>query len=805
MSVDMTWASGDRLAVRGSDWRVIRTTAFTDCAALDLSSEGSADTRTLLLPFDRPRPVSSLRPKVVSRRRWAHEVSALVRASHPFGGLHFCPPAIRLLPFQLEPALAILRHGALRLLIADDVGLGKTVEAGLVVREVAKADHLSRTLIVCPSSVRGQWAQELHSLFGLPSVNADAAWLRRATRELPADVNPWSIPGIYLASMDFVKRPEALRPLEDVRWDLLVVDEAHAATPASHRRAAVHALGCRSRRLILLTATPHSGDDDQFEALCSLGVGPHAPPLVIFSRSRSETPLGNPALRSTVLSVRPAETESRTHALLEAYTTRVWAESTRRRDRRGELVATVLRKRALSSPASLALSLRRRLQLLTDDTPAQAQLFLPWGDEEVQEDAAPDSVLAAAGLEDAAEERRLLMALAETAEMAGRDESKVRVLLRLLKRVREPAIVFSEYRDTAERLRGQLVDAGHRVCLLHGGLAPHERASSIGAFNAGGFVLVATDAASEGLNLHHACRLVVHFELPWTPSRIHQRCGRVNRIGQIRRVHEIALVANHTSEQLVLAPLLRRASKASAFSRTSLMSQLTESHVAAHVVAGAPLERSSVTARHWPAVTAMNLADEARAEVARLELLRRVDYDRRPRRARARAAGLPIARSKRRARGRTIDLVASVCLREPGGPTFDCSLVFVRLEGTAIRCDRLREQAAQLLERVEPAVRRVVDRLVEERLATVRPLRASVQEALRRREADMEGELGSTARQLVQAGLFDRRAMRATARRDRSTEALQEDRAARLREVGTTAASTEAKCDVRAMLVGGCA
>ena len=161
----MMWRPGDRVVVRGTDWQVVRSTLFGNCEALDLSNDYSLSARTLLLPFDRPRYATVPLPRVVSRRRWAHEVSALVRASHPYGGLHFCPPAIRLLPYQLEPALAVLRHGALRLLVADDVGLGKTVEAGLIVREVALADRLSRTLIVCPSGLRGQWAAELQSLF----------------------------------------------------------------------------------------------------------------------------------------------------------------------------------------------------------------------------------------------------------------------------------------------------------------------------------------------------------------------------------------------------------------------------------------------------------------------------------------------------------------------------------------------------------------------------------------------------------------------------------------------------------------
>jgi superfamily II DNA or RNA helicase len=845
----MTWLSGDRLTARGGAFRVLRCTPFRDCSLLDLSSETSADTRSLLLPFDRPRPIPARRPLVVSRRAWAHQVSRLLRTSHPFGGLQFCPPAIRLLPYQLEPALASLRHGALRLLVADDVGLGKTVEAGLVVREVAMAAPLSRTLIVCPASVREQWAQELATLFGLTPVIADAAWLRRAARELPADVNPWAVPGIHLASMDFVKRPEALHSLEQLRWDLLVVDEAHAATRTSHRHAAIHALGCRSRRLILLTATPHSGNSEEFDALCGLGAGRNAPPLVVFSRSRGEAPLAPLPARSLVLPVDPRPAELLMHSALDSYTARLWLEAKRRRDGRGELVATVLRKRALSSPFALALSLRRRLQLLSSGAPPAAQLPLPWQDDEAVEDAPPDSLLSLRGWDDEREERRVLEEMAGVAEEASRDESKLRVLKRLLRRVREPALVFSEYRDTAERIRQQLTDAGHGVRLLHGGLTPRERAAAAGAFNAGGLVLVATDAASEGLNLHHACRLVVHFELPWTPSRLHQRCGRVNRIGQTRRVHEIAIVAAHTAEQAVIAPLIRRAERAGPFVRSALASRLTESHIAARVVGGAPLEGGPDPGPSTAVVT-MDLSEEACCEADRLETIRRLDPrsrlappgrvaargwrspcstapgegghapGRRGRRAlagRAGGAGIPIARSKRQwkdTRGSErawVWVAATIALREAGGPAFDRVVVWIEIEIDVEMAAvvwprdhaRLRAQVMSWVERLEPLVRRAAGHVVAARLAAVLPCRAAVIDGLAQREADMRGHLPSTARQLVQAGLFDRRAMRAAAGRASAVDVLEDDWGARVGDAEGSGAPVEVGCDVSAVLLGG--
>ena len=124
----------------------------------------------------------------------------MVAESFPYGGLRCCPPTIRLLPYQLEPALAVFRHGVTRLLIADDVGVGKTVEAGLIVREVAGRSHAGRILILVPASLKDQWQQELRTLFGIEAIDAGARWLHTSSGDLPAEVNPWSLPGIYLAS-----------------------------------------------------------------------------------------------------------------------------------------------------------------------------------------------------------------------------------------------------------------------------------------------------------------------------------------------------------------------------------------------------------------------------------------------------------------------------------------------------------------------------------------------------------------------------------------------------------------------------
>jgi len=769
----MAWESGDRIVVRGEHWRVLRTSSFADCVALDLANQDRPGTnRTLLVPFDRPCRASPPRLAVVSTTRWCADVAGIVAGSFPYGGLRFCPPAIRLLPYQLEPALSVFRHGATRLLIADDVGVGKTVEGGLIVREVAGAVHDARILILVPASLKDQWHQELRTLFAIEAVDANAAWLHASSSELPANVNPWSLPGIYLASTDFVKRPEALRPLEDVRWDLVVLDEAHANTPGSHRRTAVHALACRARIVVLLTATPHAGSDRQFEDLCGTGRVASSEPIVCFRRSRADVLPDFVPIRSRVICVRISDAERRVHRELEAYTSRLCASARGRTDTNPVLLATILRKRALSSAGSLVRSLRRRLQLMNAPVPNETQLWLPLENEEPgpSEDLPADGIIGGAGLGDAEEERVRIEGILEAAEPACASESKLRRLLRLLDRVHEPAIVFTEYRDTADRLREALEDRGHRVIVLHGGLTAAERRVAIAGFNSADALFVATDAASEGLNLHHRCRLVIHFELPWSPSRLHQRCGRVNRIGQTRPVHEVALVADDTAERLVIDPLVRRADRAGRFGSGSLTSHLSDTGVPARLLTGVH-RVPSLPADPALASTlvTMNLRDEAVAEAARLELLRRA-------KARSRAHPgsppiLPAAGFDRvsRSAGAALTIIVTTTIRDRMGAPLEEETVAIsgRLTGFRWRAPRgrVRRQLAVMLKEIQPRLLRRLSGRTGSRLSAVGTMHRHVRRAVRRREAAIEGSLRSAARELVQAGLFDRVALRQAPRR----------------------------------------
>ena len=739
-----------------------------------VSPSNAGTTRTLLVPFDRIKPADFAQtPRVVGRLRWVRNVLGRATGSRPFGAFAAAAGArIDLLPFQLEPALAMRRHASTRLLIADDVGLGKTIQAGLLLAELSKDGDDFRAIILAPAGLRDQWRQELRDRFSLAATAADARWLSATTRELPADVNPWSLAGIHVASFDLVKRPEVLRSLEEVTWDLVVVDEAHACTAFTARLAAAHAIASRSRRVVLLTATPPDGDPAELNALRSIGRVGADDLLVEFRRRREDLEQTRARRRSAMLHVRLSAAERRMHRLLERYTALVWSEAGARADQRARLAAMVLRKRALSSAASLLASLRRRIELLGApplEPQAPSQLSLPLLDEDVLDGDAPDAVIGAAGLSDVGRERALLDELVRAAGQASRHESKLRFLLRFARRAREPLIVFTEYRDTLVYLERALASQGQATVLLHGGMSPRERSETQQAFNEGGLILLATDAASEGLNLHRCCRTVVHFELPWTLSRLRQRTGRVDRFGQHRTVHEILLVARHTAERFVLAPLVRRAQTARHQRQhpDRIVETLTESAVSAAILGGTEIAVSSCAENEGHAI---ELGEEAAVEAARIE------------QERSARAVLPseieqrrmIVCRGRRASGHFVGCVAAR-LEDGLGRQIHAALVPVQIRvGLArplVSATDWRALAIELNTTYRDRWESLCREATDEAVATAVARHRAVVAGLSRRDDIIQHTRPEAARMLVQAGLFDARGAR-TAERHRAARAL---------------------------------
>ncbi len=558
---------GALVQVRGCPWILRSDVARADCRELHLDPAAgqrgapAGGPIVLLAPFDRPVALALPgRLRAVSRRAWMTALrTSILGQREPWTLCGAARASVDLFPHQLEPALAVVRRGARRLLLADAVGLGKTIEAGLVLAELRARSALDRVLVLAPPGLCDQWCAELAERFGMESVVADAGWLRSLRPVLPASIDPWSVPGIRVASLDFAKRPEVRHSLERVSWDAVIVDEAHLAAGDSERRAAADAVAARARFVLLLTATPHSGDHRAFHALCGIGALAAGDPMVMFRRTREDAGISR-RRRVHLHRVEAAQAELAVRRQLDDYIRTVWAQRSGPEGRDARLAMIVLLKRSLSGMGPLHRSLVARLERLgAAPEPAGVQLPLLW-DEGDEADAEPAGVLGASGFDDGHEERRVLCVLANSAAAAAARDSKQRALIGILARVREPAIVFTEYRDTLEALRGVV---GAETVVLHGAMDRFERAAAVSRFNGGGArVLLATDAAGEGLNLQPRCRLVINLELPWNPMRLEQRIGRVDRIGQQRTVHAVNLLASRTAEPDILARLARRLDRA---------------------------------------------------------------------------------------------------------------------------------------------------------------------------------------------------------------------------------------------------
>ena len=268
---------GDAVRIRDERWRVTRRVAYDDVTLIEVlgADQGNRGTHAgFLLPFEPlERLVVSETPQVVRPARWRRIARAALADATP------SPLALRaaararlaIVPFQLEPALAVTSARGCRLLIADEVGLGKTIQAGLIVAEVFTRETDARALVVCPAGLRAQWQGELEGRFGLPAVVLDAAASARVGTGHGPGGNPWLSLRLVVTSIDYVKRPEVIRGFEALVWDVVVFDEAHSLAGASDRAAAAAALGTRARRVVMLTATPHSGDDEAFRRLCGVG------------------------------------------------------------------------------------------------------------------------------------------------------------------------------------------------------------------------------------------------------------------------------------------------------------------------------------------------------------------------------------------------------------------------------------------------------------------------------------------------------------------------------------------------------
>jgi superfamily II DNA or RNA helicase len=776
--------AGDLLEIRRSRWRVLDVRAYERCQLIAVAGVGpdnAAVERRFIAPFEAIAPLNRERaPRFVRPRRWRHACRQLLATCTPSGGLRAAAGArIELLPHQLEPALAVVRGRGSRVLLADDVGLGKTIQAGLIIAELQARGQADRVLIVTPAGLRDQWRTELAGRFGIDAAVVDVREIRRRLLTVPVGLNPWLTTPRAIASIDYVKRREVLHSVRACHWDVVVVDEAHGVGRDSDRLAAVSALAARAAFVVLLTATPHNGDPRAFVSLCGVGGhgGGRGDPLLVFRRTKAEVSLGAHR-RVRRLHVRVSAAESRMHSLLGAFTRVVRSEH-----EFGDawLALSVLYKRACSSARSLELTVRRRLDALgPESVGGLRQLALPLMDlgGELDDTDVPPDCLAAVGLSDRRRERRLLTALREAAQQATKGETKVSALRRLLGRVAEPIVVFTEFRDTLLHLRETL---GEPVLVLHGGLTREERQRALDDFlHERCRILLATDAAGEGLNLHHRCRLVVNLELPWNPIRLEQRIGRVDRIGQMRTVHAIHLVARGTAETRVLDRLKARIARAQEEIAAanpvedverSIARRVIERNdqgllsVAAHESNRGPARCADEARRPGTERLMVDLRAEARGEVARLVAARRLS-SRAAERALAAldASGPWVTRARlRRTRtqlGRRAIALVRIDYEDGGGHLIDCSLVPISLALT----DHERHGAAQ----VKAILRALGTELCRAAMEASRRDRAQAGDSSDAlvsvrlaRERQMAQDGIGVERDGFQPGLFDRRAEQA--------------------------------------------
>ncbi|MCJ7430180.1 DEAD/DEAH box helicase [Candidatus Bathyarchaeota archaeon] len=525
--------------------------------------------------------------------------------------------------FQMVPVVMSLEMPRVRLLIADDVGLGKTIEAGLTVVELFARQRASRLLVICPAMLREQWKEALDYFFHIDSEIISSSHRRTLERGLPPGTNPWEYYPYLIASMDYAKMAEVKAQVLEQNWDIILVDEAHnVAKPHQidpkqkvkmERWELMRDLSKKTRHLIMLTATPHNGYTDTFASLLKMlevgaVTGSDSDPVIdrdiaklyVCQRRRSDveaemSKTGDkspfPKRDADEVFVKLSPLESNVMNEVEKLGRHILAtaggEHTYRM-RLAKWTVTHFHKRALSSPNSLVCSLKNRLKTVERRIEAQEERF----DEEtsVTEEEARAAVLdndTGERIDDAEtdarmerhvfgdkgtlfEEKGLLeQTLLEAQKVTAAKDTKLTELLdntlRIMVRRIPKVIIFTRYRDTLDYLAKNIPEHRNfkeaKVFTLDGSLNEVQRAEKFDEFEkAPQAILVATDCVSEGINLQYVASQIIHYELPWNPNRLEQRNGRVDRYGQPKDTVFIrTMVVNDSLEAAILKVLVEKA------------------------------------------------------------------------------------------------------------------------------------------------------------------------------------------------------------------------------------------------------
>ena len=583
------FAPGDLVFARGREW-VALPSPDSEALCLRPLSGAEADIQVLHPALEREpvRPAHFGIPEIgePATQDAASLLSAALRLSLRRGAGPFrsaarvgCEPRA----YQLVPLLMALRLPVVRLLIADDVGIGKTIEAGLVLRELIDRGEVDRFSVLCPPHLVEQWTGELRSKFDIDAAAVTASSAARLERGLPASQTLFDAHPYTVVSLDYIKADKRRESFARVCPGLVIVDEAHACAGTHQGRQQRYELlkrlaGDPERHLLLLTATPHSGNEDAFDRLLGLmepGFG-----ISAFEDEASRTRLARHFVQRRRIDITgrdwgedrvfprhetkeglysfTAEHRQFHDAVLDYCLGVVTGAGPDQRRRRLAFWGTLALMRCVgSSPAAAASALRNRLG--TDPDRLEEQVFDDDGDEADAVDVEP-----ASGLDNTDP----LSALVRQAEaLMKTPDPKLAMTVRELKPlIQEGAnpVVFCRFISTAEHVAAELRKSFPklRIEAVTGALTPEERRARVdGMGEAGQRLLVATDCLSEGINLQALFDTVIHYDLSWNPTRHQQREGRVDRFGQRSRLVRSILLYSPDSaiDGAVLEVILRKA------------------------------------------------------------------------------------------------------------------------------------------------------------------------------------------------------------------------------------------------------
>ncbi len=591
MGVAEQFSPGELVRARGREWVVVEAHAALSLRPLT-GSEAEIET---ILPdlevepvvyttFDAPDAARSGGREAAHLLRDALRLS-LRRGAGPFrsaGRINFEPRA-----YQLAPLMLALRQDTVRLLNADDVGVGKTIETGLILREMLDRGEIDRFTVLCPPHLVDQWTQELETKFSIPATALTAA-AARLERDLPNTTSIFEAYPYTVVSLDFIKSERRFFDFKRACPEMVVVDEAHSAVSGGRGRQRRYELvrslaDDRERHLILLTATPHSGNEAAFHNLLGLIDKEFAnlPDLAgeaqrslreklaahfIQRRRRDIDAWHEPGLfpqhETTELKYRLTGDYEDFYIQVLDYCAEVVSSAEGDARQRLAFWGTLALMRCVgSSPAAGARALKTRAQLdplEISETHIAAQTL---DDEELLE----DDLEPGAGIDDP----RLAALIGQAEALSGKigEDPKYRALVKTLKELTREGfspVVFCRYIATAEQVATALMKAfrSHTIEVVTGMLPSDER--EVRVEELGGHenrILVATDCLSEGINLQGWFDAVIHYDLSWNPTRHQQREGRIDRFGQKSTTVRSVLIygENNPVDGAVLNVILRKA------------------------------------------------------------------------------------------------------------------------------------------------------------------------------------------------------------------------------------------------------